>query len=126
MNEIEFSYYGIDHVQLAAPPGSEDAARKFFHDVLGMEEIEKPEDLKKRGGLWFRCGAHQIHIGIENDFRPAKKAHPAIHVKNLDLLKERIISSGIAVKDDELLPGAKRFYVSDPFGNRIEILEWNR
>lgn len=121
---MEFSYYGIDHVQLAAPAGSEDVARTFFHDVMGMEEIEKPENLKRRGGLWFQCGVHQIHIGIDKDFKAARKAHPAIHVKNLEGLKQRIIASGTEVVDDEPLPGANRFYVSDPFGNRIELLEW--
>lgn len=120
----EFSYYGIDHVQLAAPPGSEDIARKFFHDVMGMEEIEKPEELKKRGGVWFRCGKSQIHIDIDYDFKPAKKAHPAIHVKNLNELKSVLLQNGIQVREDEALPGAKRFYIDDPFGNRIEILEW--
>ncbi len=120
---MEFSYYGIDHVQIAAPEGGEEKARDFFNGVLGMEEIPKPENLRKRGGVWFRCGAHQIHIGIDSDFRPSRKGHPAIHVKNLDALRERITSKGIEVKEDEVLPGAKRFYVDDPFGNRIELLE---
>ena len=111
-------------MQLAAPAGSEEIARKFFHDIMGMQGIEKPENLKKRGGLWFQCGNHQLHIGIDPDFKPAKKAHPAIHVVNIEKLKERIISSGIEVRDDEPLPGAKRIYMDDPFGNRIEILEW--
>lgn len=118
------SFIGLDHVQLAAPVGCEDVARRFFGDILGMEEIEKPEGLRKRGGVWFRCGTHQIHIGVEPSFTPAKKAHPAIHVRNLCGLKERIIGYGISVKDDELLPGADRFYVDDPFGNRLEFLEW--
>lgn len=119
-----FEFFGLDHVQIAAPVGSEDVERRFFSEVLGMEEIEKPENLKKRGGLWFTCGEHQIHIGIDQDFRPAKKAHPAVHVKNIAALKDRIRSFGVKVKDDELLPGAERFYVDDPFGNRMEFLEW--
>lgn len=121
---MAYSYHGLDHVQLAIPSGKEDVARKFYCDVLGMVEIEKPEDLKKRGGLWLQCGKHQVHLGIDQDFKPAQKAHPAIHVKNLGQLKQRILSKDIALSDDELLPGAKRFYVNDPFGNRIEFLEW--
>lgn len=121
---MNHSFYGIDHVQLAAPTECEDEARRFFGDILGMEEIEKPEELRKRGGVWFHCGSHQIHIGVDAHFVPAKKAHPAIHVKNLTALKERIVHHGIPVKDDELLPGTDRFYVDDPFGNRLEFLEW--
>jgi len=112
---MRHSFYGIDHVQLAAPAGCEEQARSFFGDILGMEEIEKPEDLRKRGGVWFQCGTHQIHIGVDPKFVPARKAHPAIHVRNLVALKERIVSHGITVKDDELLPGADRFYVDDPY-----------
>ncbi|MCL4451636.1 MAG: VOC family protein [Candidatus Thermoplasmatota archaeon] len=121
---MSHSFYGIDHIQLAAPVGSEDIERKFFHDMLGMEEIDKPGNLKKRGGVWFRCGEHQIHIGIEQDFKPAKKAHPAIRVRDIESLKELLATNGIPVDEGEKLPGAKRFYVSDPFGNRIEFLEW--
>lgn len=118
------SFYGLDHVQLAAPRGCEPQARQFFGDILGMEEIVKPEDLRKRGGVWFRCGLQQIHIGVEDNFSSAKKAHPAIHVKGLSALKERLAEHQIPVQDDELLPGADRFYVADPFGNRLEFLEW--
>ena len=118
------SFYGIDHVQLAAPAGCEDAARRFFGDVLGMEEIEKPAALQKRGGVWFQCGNHQLHIGVDGGFAPARKAHPALHVRNIKSLKARIVRHGHQVKDDELLPAAERFYVDDPFGNRLEFLEW--
>lgn len=121
---MSHEFYGLDHVQLAAPEGGEDRARVFFHDILGMEEIPKPENLKKRGGAWFRCGSHQIHIGIDRDFRPAKKAHPAIHVKNLGELRKRLLQNGIEVREDEPLPGADRLYANDPFGNRLEFLEW--
>lgn len=117
-------FYGIDHIQLAAPERCEDQARRFFGEILGMEEIEKPESLRKRGGVWFRCGTQQLHIGVEGNFSPAKKAHPAIHVHNLAFLKERVMGQGISVIDDELLPGADRFYLEDPFGNRLEFLEW--
>ncbi|GMA60174.1 glyoxalase [Alicyclobacillus fastidiosus] len=122
---MNHSFYGIDHIQLAAPPGCEHEARAFFRDVLGMVEIEKPERLKRNGGVWFLCGIHQLHIGVDRNFAPAKKAHPAIHVRNLLGLKQRILECGIPVLDDELLPGADRFYVEDPFGNRLEFLEWN-
>ena len=121
---MSHSFYGIDHVQLAAPAECEEAARGFFCDVLGMEEIRKPEELQKRGGVWFQCGSHQVHIGVDGNFIPARKAHPALHVRNLAYLRERIVRHGFQVKDDELLPGAERFYIDDPFGNRLEFLEW--
>lgn len=89
-----------------------------------MEEIPKPENLAKRGGVWFRCGTDQLHIGIQEDFIPAKKAHPAFHVENLEELRDQILNQGIEVKEDEPLEGAKRFYVDDPFGNRLEFLQW--
>jgi len=123
-NNVNHSFYGIDHVQLAAPQGCEDEARRFFGDILGMEEIEKPESLRGRGGVWFRCGTQQLHIGVEGNFSAAKKAHPAFHVHNLVSLKERVMGQGISVREDELLPGAERFYLDDPFGNRLEFLEW--
>ncbi len=85
---MSFSYQGINHVQLAAPKGCETEARNFYGRLLKMEEIEKPENLKKRGGVWFQCGSHQVHIGVQEDFVPAKKAHPAFEVRNLDFFKE--------------------------------------
>ncbi|MBO8155034.1 MAG: VOC family protein [Bacillaceae bacterium] len=118
-----YAFRGIDHIQLAAPPECEGKAREFFHDILGMTEIEKPEALKKNGGVWFQCGSQEIHIGVENDFRPAKKAHPAIYVENLMELRSHLIERGIEIKDDDKLPGAKRFYAYDPFGNRLEFME---
>ncbi|WP_174615492.1 VOC family protein [Virgibacillus ihumii] len=121
---MSYTFTGIDHVQLAAPKGSEDEARNFFSNILGMEEISKPENLAKRGGVWFKCGTHQLHIGIQEDFIPAKKAHPAFHVENLEGLREQVINQGVKVKEDERLEGAKRFYVNDPFGNRLEFLQW--
>lgn len=119
-----FTFKAIDHIQLAAPKGSEDEARKFFIDVLGFEEMEKPEELKKRGGVWFKRGNVQIHIGIEEPFAPAKKAHPAIEIQNIEELKKHLKVNGVEYIEDDKLPGANRFYVSDPFGNRIEMLEW--
>jgi catechol 2,3-dioxygenase-like lactoylglutathione lyase family enzyme len=121
---MSFKFTGIDHVQLAAPKGSEEQARKFFGEILGMEEIPKPSNLAKRGGVWFRCGSHQLHIGIQEDFTPAKKAHPAFHVENLEALREHLVTKGVTIKEDEPLEGAIRFYVDDPFGNRLEFLQW--
>lgn len=115
---------GIDHVQVAAPKGSEGEARDFYGKIIGLKEIPKPSHLAKRGGVWFEVGRNQLHIGIQSDFYPAKKAHPAIEVKNLHLLHERLLANNIDVIADEPLEGAKRFYVNDPFGNRIEFLEW--
>ena len=121
---MAYTFYGIDHVQLAAPVGCEAVARIFFGDLLGMTEIAKPEDLRKRGGVWFQCGRQQLHVGVDSTFVAAKKAHPAFHVQNLPALRERILAQDIPVQDDDLLPGAERFYVTDPFGNRLEFLEW--
>lgn len=113
---------GLDHVQLAAPLGCEAEARRFFGAVLGMEELEKPEKLKFRGGVWFQCGTQQLHIGVEADFSPAKKAHPAFLVKNIDGLREHLEVHGHPTTE-EPLPGMRRFHTFDPFGNRLEFVE---
>ncbi|MCM3124585.1 VOC family protein [Mesobacillus sp. AQ2] len=123
---MTYKFKAIDHVQLAAPKGTEDQARKFFSGILGFEEIEKPAELKKRGGAWFQFGSCQIHVGAEADFVPAKKAHPAFEVENIEELKKHLSGSGVDYLEDDKLPGANRIYVSDPFGNRIELLEWVR
>ena len=114
---------GFDHVQIAAPEGCEAAAREFYGLVLGLREIEKPSVLRPRGGCWFQCGPQQLHIGVERDFRPARKAHPAFAVLNLDELREALITRGVAVLDDDNLPGERRFYAEDPWGNRLEFIE---
>src|SRR5690606_36809973 len=111
-------------ILLSAPRDSEDEARKFFRDILGFEEVEKPEELKQRGGVWFKFGDYQVHIGIEEPFTPAEKAHPAFEVIDLDDLMKHLDEHNVSYIEDEKLPGAKRIYVNDPFGNRIEILEW--
>lgn len=118
-------FLGIDHVQLAAPEGCEKIARDFFSEVLGWKEIAKPERLKKRGGVWFQCGTHEVHIGVQTDFVPAEKAHPAFLVQHLDSLRERLKQYQIQVIDDDALADEEihRFYVNDPFGNRLEFLE---
>lgn len=121
---MSFKFSGVDHVQLAAPEGCETEAQEFFNELLGWTEIPKPENLRKRGGVWFQCGTHQVHIGVQKDFVPAKKAHPAFHVENLDELRNYLEQKGVQVIDDEPLEGANRFYLVDPFGNRLEFLEW--
>ncbi|WP_042224414.1 VOC family protein [Oceanobacillus manasiensis] len=121
---MTYHFKEIDHIQLAAPIGSEQQARDFYVGILGFEEVEKPVALKPNGGVWFQAGNVHIHIGTEKAFIPAKKAHPAIHILNLDALKQHLIMYGISFKVDDKLPGAIRFYVEDPYGNRIEFLEW--
>ena len=116
--------YGIDHVQLAMPGGGEQSARGFYGDILGLTEIPKPPNLAVRGGAWFQCGPLQLHLGVETDFRPAKKAHPALLVKDLEALLEALLSAGFEVKyDSETVEGFNRAFTSDPFGNRIELVE---
>lgn len=121
-----FKFKKIDHIQLAAPKNTEDIARTFFVKVLGFVEIEKPEELRKRGGVWFENGNVQIHIGVEDGFVPQKKAHPAIEVTNIEELKTHLKENDVEVIEDNNLPSANRFYTSDPFGNRLEFLEWEK
>ncbi|MFF7674938.1 VOC family protein [Actinacidiphila glaucinigra] len=113
----------LDHVQLAAPPGSEEILRAFYAGVLGMSEVPKPPVLAARGGCWFATGAVQLHIGVEADFRPARKAHPGLRVSGIEAYAERLESRGAAVVWDGGLPGHRRFHTDDPFGNRLEFLE---
>ncbi|KMY51583.1 VOC family protein [Peribacillus loiseleuriae] len=120
---MSFSFTGIHHVQLAAPPGSEEVARKFFVGILGFEEIEQPEPMKIRGGVWFGFGNYHLHIGIEEPFSPAKKAHPAFEVKNIEALKIHLAENNISFIVDTDYPGVNRIYIEDPWGNRVEILE---
>lgn len=118
--------YAIEHVQLAMPAGEEKKARSFYSEVLGIAETPKPPHLARRGGVWFEDGDLKIHLGVEKDFRPAKKAHPALLVKGLDKLIEKCRSAGYEVVSDEPLEGYHRVYASDPFGNRIELMERNK
>ncbi|MGW5888061.1 glyoxalase [Priestia megaterium] len=120
---MTFTLTHIDHIQLAAPPNSESEARHFFGTVLGLTEVEKPESLKKRGGVWFEFGSYQLHIGVETAFSPAKKAHPGFHVKNLPAFKDHLTSFGISFIEDQNIPGVEKIYVADPFDNRMEFLE---
>jgi len=113
----------LDHVQLAMPAGGEDAARRFYAVTLGIPEVRKPEHLAKRGGCWFENGLVKIHLGVDQDFRPARKAHPALVVSDLSALIKRLADNGYRVVEDEPLEGYDRRYVDDPFGNRVELME---
>ena len=115
----------LDHVQLSMPPGGETLARAFYDGTLGIPEIPKPPNLAKRGGCWFERGDLKIHLGVEADFRPARKAHPALLVADLRALVEKLKSSGYWLREDEPLENYHRVYVDDPFGNRIELMEPN-
>jgi catechol 2,3-dioxygenase-like lactoylglutathione lyase family enzyme len=113
----------LDHVQVSCPPGGEDVARAFYGEALGMTDEEKPELLKARGGCWFRSGQAELHVGVEEGFAPAKKAHPAFAVDDLDALAGRLAGLGYPVKwDNETIPGRRRFHTADGHGNRIEIV----
>lgn len=120
---MEFSIGKIDHVQVAAPRESEEQAQKFYGTLLGMKEIEKPGSLKARGGVWFEFGNFQLHVGVEEPFLPAKKAHPAFVVNGFEALRNHLKDQGIEVKMDDAIPGVERFFVFDPFGNRLEFLK---
>ena len=113
----------LDHVQLAAPAGSEDALRAYYTGTLGMTEIPKPPALAARGGCWFQAGPVQLHLGIEQDFRPAQKAHPGLRVTGIEAYAARLEAHGAQVVWDDNLPGHLRFYSHDPVGNRLEFLE---
>jgi catechol 2,3-dioxygenase-like lactoylglutathione lyase family enzyme len=118
---------GLDHVQVAAPPGCEEGARRFYGELLGLEELEKPSALAVRGGIWFRVGAHELHIGIADGFTPAMKAHPALRVAShteLERLAARLEEHGVEVRwaDPTEIPGVSRLFVADPWGNRVELL----
>ena len=123
MSEEYPEIVGINHVQVEAPQGCESAARAFYGGVLGLAEIEKPENLRQRGGAWFACGSQQIHIGVVSKFEPRRKGHPAIEVRHLSAWRTRLEAAGVPISEDEPLPGWSRFYIADPWGNRIELLE---
>ena len=113
----------LDHVQVSCPPGGEDVARAFYRDSLGMTELDKPPLLAVRGGCWFKDGPAEVHVGVEENFSPALKAHPALAVDDLDALAETLLAKGYPVNwDNETIPGRRRFHTADGHGNRVEIV----
>ncbi len=115
---------GLDHVQVAAPRGCEPRARRFYGDLLGLAELEKPEVLRARGGVWFALGDQQLHVGVQEPFTPARKAHPALRARadQLDALAQRLAGAGVEVGWDAAIGGVRRFFAADPFGNRLEFV----
>lgn len=114
---------GLDHVQVACPPGGEDAAEAFYAGLLGLTRVPKSEPLASRGGCWFRGDGFELHVGVDDDFRPARKAHPALLARDLDDLVATLGAAGHPVRWSDELPGTKRCSVDDPFGNRLELIE---
>ena len=114
---------GIDHVQLAIPPGGEDRARPFYVGLLGLTEVAKPEPLASRGGCWFEAPGVKLHLGVEADFRPAQKAHPALLVSDLRALAAKLEAANVPLRWDDELADVLRCHVDDPFGNRIELIQ---
>ncbi len=112
---------GIGHVQVAAPAGCEEDARAFYGRLLAMEELPKPEPLRARGGCWFKAGAQELHVGVEEGFAPARKAHPGLVVSDLGAIRARLREAGIGYENDASIAGVDRLYVDDPFGNRLEL-----
>jgi catechol 2,3-dioxygenase-like lactoylglutathione lyase family enzyme len=119
----EVRLLGFHHVQLAMPSGEEARADAFYAGILGLQRVEKPESLWGRGGCWFRDAGVEVHLGVEDPFRPARKAHPAFLVEGLDALRHRFEEAGIEVDEQPPLAGYRRFHTFDPFGNRLEVLE---
>lgn len=113
----------LHHIQLAMPAGREREAREFYCDVLGLREVDNPAELRARGGAWFESANVRVHLGVEAPFAPARKAHPAFRVESLDRMVAALALKGLAFRTDIDLPGIRRIYVDDPFGNRIELLE---
>jgi catechol 2,3-dioxygenase-like lactoylglutathione lyase family enzyme len=113
---------GIDHVQVVGPPGSEPAARAFYGDLLGLEELQRPKSLPDPDGCWFRAGVQQLHVGVVEDFQEARKAHPSFLVDDLDGMVAKLEAAGTkATLDRSSIPGVPRAFIDDPFGNRLEL-----
>lgn len=112
----------LDHIQVCIPPGEEDNARDFYTEILGLNEIEKPDSLKPNGGLWYEAGDIELHIGVEETDCKSKR-HPAFEVENLKQAREYLFHKGVEIKTETEIPGVERFSFFDPFGNRIEFLE---
>ncbi len=114
---------GLDHVQLAMPPGGEASAREFYATLLGLSESPKPQPLQSRGGCWFSGTNTELHLGVQVDFNPASKAHPAFLVQDIERLRARLHAAGVPITSDSSLPSVSRFYATDPFGNRLEFIQ---
>jgi len=114
----------IDHVQICIPKGAEDEARAFYSDFLGLEEIEKPDSLKASGGVWFKAGNAELHLGVEENIVKTK-SHPAFVIVKIDEVKQYLIDNGVKLKEEIQIPGRKRFSFYDPFGNRVELFEFD-
>jgi catechol 2,3-dioxygenase-like lactoylglutathione lyase family enzyme len=114
---------GLDHVQLAIPAGGEDAARRFYGELLGLTEVPKPPALAARGGCWFTGPGLHLHLGVEDPFRPATKAHPGLLVEDLDAARAALETAGVPTRDDDAGLPVRRFYAEDPFGNRLELID---
>lgn len=113
----------LDHVQLAMPPGGEEKAREFYGRLLNLSEIKKPEPLKANGGCWFAGDGLELHLGVQDDFLPASKAHPGLRVADLEAARQHFLAAGIAIIEDRSGVALRRFYVNDPFGNRLEFMQ---
>jgi catechol 2,3-dioxygenase-like lactoylglutathione lyase family enzyme len=120
---MTFEVVRLDHVQLAMPPGREDEAEAFYSGLLGFTRLAKPEPMARRGGCWFSAGAAAVHLGVEEEFRPARKAHPALVVRNLEALTGSLEAQGVAVRPNPDQPPGAGCYIDDPFGNRIELID---
>ena len=120
---VDMTFRGLDHVQIAIPPDSEDTAREFYRDLLGLTEIPKPEPLRTSGGCWFRGPGLELHLGVQEDFVPSRKGHPAFLIAGLDNFRIALETAGVKVTPDDRMPGVSRFYAQDPFGNRLEFIE---
>jgi catechol 2,3-dioxygenase-like lactoylglutathione lyase family enzyme len=114
---------GLDHVQLAMPKGQEGQAREFYGTLLGLRELPKPAELAAKGGVWFECGELQLHLGVEEPFLPARKAHPGIRLAGYEAFVSKLAQAGVTVKPDSSVPGMRRAFVDDPFGNRVELVD---
>ncbi len=114
---------GLHHVQVSCPAGGEPGALRFYRDVLGLTEVAKPPVLAARGGVWLRGPGVEVHVGVEHEFRPARKAHPAFVAGDIDALAARLADRGFPVHWDDAFPGHRRFYTADAAGNRVEILQ---
>lgn len=119
---MKINFKRLDHVQVCIPRGAEPEAREFYGGLLGLEEIEKPEAIKKNGGMWYSVAGAQLHVGVEETVAPSKR-HPAFEVENVEGVRAFLEQNGVRTKDETAIPGMRRFSFIDPFGNRIELLE---